>query len=112
LGKIEYTYYHSLIIYRRRKEMKLLITAMLVVGTLSMAMFIGAFQACTNQSKTVDAVVSDTSTEDVTIDTIEIVDSRIYDIVATDELVDVKEEVEVLVFTEEETEDVLYGDEE
>ena len=97
--------------------MKMLITAMLAVGTVSMVMFIGAFQACTDQAQTGEAletVVGDADASETTIiiDAVEIVDSRIYDVVATDELSDVKEEVEVLVFTEEEAQDVLYGDEE
>ena len=96
--------------------MKLLITAMLAVGIMSMAMFVGAFQAGTNQAQTADidaAVASEVNEEpDTAFDDIDIVDTGIYDVVTTDELTDVKEEVEVLVFTEEETQDALYGDEE
>ena len=92
--------------------MKLLITAMLAVGTVSMVMFVGAFQACTDQVQTADVAPLDADEEVIVLDAVEVVDSGIYDIVTTDELVDVKEEVEVLVFTEEEAQDVLYGDKE
>ena len=41
---------------------------------------------------------------------VNIVDVDVLDVVPAEELVDASEEVEVLVFTEEETYDVLYSD--
>ena len=94
--------------------MKLLVTSMVIVSTLSMGVFIGAFQACTNDANIVDDVVGDANNTIVgdAANTVKIVDTGILDIVPAEELLDSTVEVEVLVFTEEETQDVLYSDKE
>lgn len=92
--------------------MKLLVASMVAVASLSMGIFIGAFQACTNGVNVVEDVVVNTDSAELgdATSTVTIVDAGVLDVVPAEELVDVAIEVEVLVFTEEETQDVLYSD--
>jgi len=96
--------------------MKLLVASMVTVTVLSMGIFIGAFQACTNSTDVVEDAVADidTATDNTQLgdatNTVNILDVDILDVVPTEELVDAVVDVEVLVFTEDETQDVLYSD--
>lgn len=92
--------------------MKLLVASMIAAAAMSMGIFVGAFQACTNSAN----VAEDTTLSDEVMQlgdaasAVNIVDVDVLDVVPAEELVDASEEVEVLVFTEEETYDVLYSD--
>ena len=91
--------------------MKLLIVTMAGLAALSMAIFVGAFQACTNQTSVTDDSVME-STElgedtSIALDVVNVVDGGVLEVVTTEELDTVTEEVEVIEFTEEETADVF-----